>query len=108
MVKEFIEWVKFELVGNMKVFEFIDFLQILKELFYLFDWSILIYVFDLVEELKIFKYFVGDFLQRIVLGLLYRDSWLSLFIVFKGLYSDFYVDVFGLNFWMVFFQGRKR
>lgn len=108
MVKESTEWAKLEPAGNMKVSEFIDSLQTLKEPLYLFDWSIPTHAPDLAEELKIPKYFSGDFLQRTAPGSLYRDSWPSLFIAPKGLHSDLHVDAFGSNFWMALFQGRKR
>lgn len=108
MVKESTEWAKLEPAGNMKVSEFIDSLQTLKEPLYLFDWSIPTHAPDLAEELRIPKYFAGDFLQRTAPGSLYRDSWPSLFIAPKGLHSDLHVDAFGSNFWMALFQGRKR
>lgn len=107
-VKESTEWAKLEPAGNMKISEFIDSLQTLQEPLYLFDWSIPTHAPDLAKELRIPKYFAGDFLQRTAPGSLYRDSWPSLFIAPAGLHSDLHVDAFGSNFWMALFQGRKR
>ena len=108
MVKESTEWAKLESACSMKIYDFIDSLQSLREPLYLFDWSIPTHSPELAKELVIPRYFAGDFLQRTTPGSLYRDSWPSLFIAPAGLHSDLHVDAFGSNFWMALFQGRKR
>ena len=108
MVTGSTEWAKLETACSMKICDFIDSLQSLREPLYLFDWSIPTHAPELAKELVIPKYFAGDFLQRTSPGSLYRDSWPSLFIAPAGLHSDLHVDAFGSNFWMALFQGRKR
>jgi len=75
---------------------------------YLFDWSLPLNCPELVKELRIPKYFAGDFLQRTPPGSLYHDSWPSLFIAPAGITSELHVDAFGSNFWMALFEGKKR
>ena len=53
-------------------------------------------------------YVVGDLLQRVNVGSLYRDTWPSLFIAPAGLKSELHVDTFASNFWMALLEGKKR
>jgi len=88
--------------------EFILTLTKKEETRYLFDWSLPLYAPELAQELTIPKYFANDFLQRAGPDSMYYDSWPSLFIAPKDVFSAMHVDAFGSNFWMALFQGRKR
>ena len=107
--KDSAEWAKLESAGSCTVAEFISSLSNEGESRYLFDWSLPLYAPELVNELTIPKYFANDFLQRVAgSDNLYHDSWPSLFIAPKGVFSDMHIDSFGSNFWMALFQGKKR
>lgn len=108
-MKDSAEWAKLEPAGSCTVAEFISLLSNKEEDRYLFDWSLPLYAPELVTELTIPKYFANDFLQRVASSdNLYHDSWPSLFIAPKGVFSDMHVDSFGSNFWMALFEGKKR
>lgn len=102
------EWAKLEPAGSCTVAEFVSSLSDREESRYLFDWSLPLYAPELVTELTIPKYFANDFLQRAGPDNLYHNSWPSLFIAPKGVFSDMHIDSFGSNFWMALFQGKKR
>ena len=106
------EWAKLESAGSCTVAEFISSLaseDSKEESRYLFDWSLPLYAPELVTELTIPRYFANDYLQRVTgSDNLYHNSWPSLFISPKGVFSDMHVDAFGSNFWMALFQGKKR
>ncbi|XP_060556292.1 bifunctional arginine demethylase and lysyl-hydroxylase JMJD6-like, partial [Ruditapes philippinarum] len=109
-VKDSVQWARLEDATTMKVKEFISSLQDnhKHDNLYLFDWNIPLHCQQLAAELKIPKYFTGDFLQRTTQGSLYKDSWPSLFIAPQGLVSELHMDAFGSNFWMALFKGSKR
>eukprot|EP00742_Colponemidia_sp_Colp-10_P010022 GILJ01010974.1.p1 GENE.GILJ01010974.1~~GILJ01010974.1.p1 ORF type:complete len:561 (+),score=66.54 GILJ01010974.1:486-2168(+) len=105
-----LSWAGLEDAQSMKIHEFIAHLQhkTLPEPLYLFDWLLPVHAPELTAELTIPRYFVNDFLQRVSVGSLYRDSWPSLFIGPAGSNSKLHVDAFGSNFWMALIEGRKR
>ncbi|XP_056017847.1 bifunctional arginine demethylase and lysyl-hydroxylase JMJD6-B-like isoform X2 [Ostrea edulis] len=106
------EWARLENKEQTTVSDYINRIERLDETGdpegYLFDWSLPIHCPKLVQELRVPRYFAGDFLQRTTEGSLYRDSWPSLFVAPAGLCSELHVDAFGSNFWMAMFQGSKR
>ncbi|XP_045214857.2 bifunctional arginine demethylase and lysyl-hydroxylase JMJD6-like [Mercenaria mercenaria] len=111
-IKDSVQWARLEDATTMKVKDFISSLHSNlshdQDKLYLFDWNIPLHCQELAAELKIPKYFAGDFLQRTAQGSLYKDSWPSLFIAPAGLTSELHVDAFGSNFWMALFEGSKR
>ncbi|XP_074649165.1 bifunctional arginine demethylase and lysyl-hydroxylase JMJD6-like [Tubulanus polymorphus] len=108
LVTDSAEWAQLEDAESMKLSAFIDYISNGNIDRYLFDWSLPIHCPDLVKDLKIPRYFSGDFLQRTSAGSLYKDSWPSLFVAPVGIRSELHVDAFGSNFWMALFQGKKR
>mmetsp|Transcript_46767 Transcript_46767/g.146643 ORF Transcript_46767/g.146643 Transcript_46767/m.146643 type:complete len:307 (-) Transcript_46767:521-1441(-) len=62
---------------------------------YIFDWNLPGNAPDLVDELRIPKFFSGDLLQHLPEGSLYREAWPSLFIGPKGSRSGLHIDAFG-------------
>ncbi|EDV28068.1 uncharacterized protein TRIADDRAFT_53278 [Trichoplax adhaerens] len=113
LIPDSVEWARLEIARSMTVKEFVNNMDSPsnfndEQLLYLFDWSLPLNCPELASELTIPKYFASDFLQRTPKGILYHDSWPSLFIAPEGARSELHIDAFGSNFWMALFQGRKR
>ncbi|KAG8467241.1 hypothetical protein KFE25_000557 [Diacronema lutheri] len=76
---------------------------------YLFDWSLPINCPELLDGVRIPRYFAHDALQACASdGALYRESWPSLFLGAAGSSCALHVDTFGSHFWCALLDGRKR
>lgn len=76
---------------------------------YLFDWSLPINCPELLEGVRVPRYFGNDLLQACApAGSLYRETWPSLFLGPAGSSCGLHVDTFGSHFWTALLEGRKR
>lgn len=107
-VAESVLWARLEDAGEMTISDFIDQMQEGKSTSYIHDWGLSSQCDELLSELTMPKYFIGDVLQFLPAGSMYRDSWPSLFLGPKGTESALHIDAFRSNFWMALFEGRKR